>query len=265
MPRLLTGDRTSDKQHLSELATIFTKAKAEGYQPAVSGWYLDYCGALSKPLAECWSTNADPRRYSMGSQPMEIAANQFKNLFENQFRSPFGQSLGTKRHAIDYEIILRGALAIVSNPAFNLVFVHLPVPHPPFFYNRITGHFDLNNRPLIGLIKKDFSGYFDAIQLVDLTIGKLRSSLESAGLWDRTHLLISSDHPLRNRVQIDGVTNEERVPFIVRVAGVSEEVTYAPRFNTIVSSELAMALLRGELHTPAEVRARIEQRMTTSN
>jgi arylsulfatase A-like enzyme len=107
-------------------------------------------------------------------------------------------------------------------------------------------------------VERNTLRYLDGLELVDHTIAQIRRTLESVGLWDRTHLIVSSDHPARSRERIDGISNDRRVPFIVRVAGTSQEIAYKPVFNTIVSSDLAIALLRGEIHSPAEVRSKIE-------
>jgi hypothetical protein len=259
MPRLLTGKKSADAKRLSSVPTIFSRAKIEGFRSAAAGWHIDYCGALGKSIAECWSANMDSERNSMGLHPTEIAINQLRYLFESQFRSPFGQSIGTKRHILDYSIIMRGALTAASNPAFDLVFIHFPIPHPPLFYDRTTGRYDLGDRPLVSLLQRNTLRYLDGLELVDHTIAQIRRTLDSAGLWDRTHLIISSDHPARNRSRIDGVTNDPRVPFIIRVAGASQEIAYEPQFNTIVSTEVAIGLLRGEIHTPTEVRSKIEE------
>ena len=122
--------------------------------------------ALGKSIAECWSANMDAERNSMGLHPTEIAINQLRYLFESQFRSPFGQSIGTKRHILDYRIIMRGALTAASNAAFDLVFIHFPIPHPPLFYDRTTGRYDLGDRPLVSLLQRNTLRYLDGLELV---------------------------------------------------------------------------------------------------
>jgi hypothetical protein len=40
---------------------------------------------------------------------------------------------------------------------------------------------------------------------------------------------------------------DHRVPFIVKLAGRREPVTYSESFNTVVTHDLILALLRGEV------------------
>jgi hypothetical protein len=260
IPRLLTGDMTARGSQLRDGPTIFSEAKAENLNAAIAAWYIDYCDIFGKSLAACWSTEADPARNSMGLRPTEIAANQVRYLFESTYRSPFGQSVGTKRHIMDYGFVMRGALEAAASPSLDLVFLHFPIPHPPLFYDRTTRRYDLEDTPLVSLARRNPVRYLDAIELVDRTVGQVRQVLESANLWDRTHLIISSDHSARHRERIRAGAPDPRVPFIVRVAGAATEIAYGTPFNTVVSADLAMAMLRGQVHTAAQVRAFIDDR-----
>ena len=260
IPRLLTGQMATRRNQIRNVSTIFSTAKAEGFSAAVAAWYIDYCRVFSESLDACWSTVSYAERNSMGREPAEIAVNQVKYLFESTYRSPFGQSFGTKRHILDYGFVTRAALHAVTNPAFDFLFIHFPIPHPPLFYDRTTGRFDLHDTPLVSVRRRDATRYLDALELVDRTVARVREALESANLWERTHLIISSDHPARNRQRIRPGSLDPRVPFIVRVAGASNEIAYDVPLNTVVSSALAMALLRGEIQSTAQVRTFIEGR-----
>ena len=102
--------------------------------------------------------------------------------------------------------------------------------------------------------------YLDALQLADQSLGQVRRAMEASGVWENTHLLLTSDHPYRQRRRIDGVRNDNRIPFIVRVAGSSETVAYDGDFNTVLAPDLVIGLLRGEVRTANEVRDWIEHR-----
>jgi hypothetical protein len=264
MPRLLTGDMSAKGNVYWNVPTIFSRAKAQGLSAAVSAWYIDYCRLFTDSLDACWSTQADAERNSMGARPAQIATNQLKYLFETTYRSPFGQSFGTRRHILDYGLVLRWGVPAAANPAFDLVFLHFPIPHPPLFYDHTTGRYDLGDKPLVGITRQNAARYLDAIELVDQTVGHVRRALDAAGVSERTHLIISSDHPARNRERIRPGGPDGRVPFIVRIAGTANELAYDAPFNTLVSSDLAMALLRGEIQTYAQVRALIEARVITT-
>ena len=245
VPRLLTGERNVNKDTMAGHPNVFAKAKALGARSAVGSWYLPYCGVFKDALSACWSPNASAERSSMGNSAVEISLNQLRNLAENQFRSPFGQPLAAKRHALDYEYQLKTATTAVADPALDFVYVHFPVPHEPLFYDHRSGRYDLGERPVVSMLQKNFEAYYDAVQLVDRTIGSVRGSLQQAGLWDRTHLIVTSDHNYRNRHRLGMKHGDTRVPFIVRVAGSTSETAFDQKFNTILSADLAIALLAG--------------------
>jgi len=116
--------------------------------------------------------------------------------------------------------------------------VHLPVPHAPHAYNRRTGEFTLGNAPI--------AGYVDSLALLDRTIGEIRRDMENAGTWDSTTVLFTTDHPYREAMQLDG-KSDPRIPYILKLAGQKEGVEYAPQFNTVLTADLLMAVLRGEI------------------
>jgi hypothetical protein len=101
--------------------------------------------------------------------------------------------------------------------------------------------------------------------LVDRTLGELRRAMESAGVWDQTTVLVSSDHwwriniwatehPLtEEEATITGGKMDYRVPFILKLKDQNEPIIYNPEFNTIITHDLFIALLHGELSKANEV------------
>ena len=89
-------------------------------------------------------------------------------------------------------------------------------------------------------------GYVDNLALADRTLGDLRQAMEQAGLWDKTWVLISSDHWWRESARYDGRT-DHRVPFLLKPAEATGTLDYPPAFNTILSADLLLAILKGEV------------------
>jgi hypothetical protein len=59
----------------------------------------------------------------------------------------------------------------------------------------------------------------------------------------------------REDAAVAGSKMDHRVPFIVKLAGQREPVTYSQPFNTVVTHDLILALLRGELANSENVAA----------
>jgi phosphoglycerol transferase MdoB-like AlkP superfamily enzyme len=144
--------------------------------------------------------------------------------------------------------------------------IHFPAPHFPCQYDRRKGDFTVDDFAV-----KSRCNYFDNLELVDRTFGDLRRAMERAGWWDNTVVLLSSDHWWRTEiwprnqswteeeqtVKSDG--SDRRVPFMLKLKGQREGLIYQPSFNTVLSQELVLTLLRGELPAPADVTAWLDR------
>ena len=87
------------------------------------------------------------------------------------------------------------------------------------------------------------------MQLADRTLGQLRAEMVKAGVWDKTSVIVSSDHWWRASRQYDGKI-DKRVPFIVKLASTHRNCVYGTRFNTVLTADLILAILHGDVVTP---------------
>jgi hypothetical protein len=238
---------------MGTVPNLFSRARAHGADPGVVGWYLPYCNEFCPALAACVSFERSTDRNSMGTGVLEIARNQGRILLEAEFRSPLGQLLATEAHARVFREWDAAARKMAADPGLSLVFLHAPIPHEPFFFDRATGRDDAGNTFLGGLAGLKYRRYLDALELMDQTIGGLRQSMEAAGLWESTAVLLTSDHPYAMRERVDGKPINPRVPFIVKLPGQKEGARYAPHFETAHAGDLALAILSGEVRTSGEL------------
>jgi hypothetical protein len=143
------------------------------------------------------------------------------------------------------------SLGLAADPNYQLVFLHLPLPHAPGIYNASTGKFSYST----------FSykeSYLGNLILMDQTFGKLREALESAGALKNTWIIVSSDHWWRDSKSYDGKV-DQRVPFLVRAPGAGHAAVYEPTFGTVVSGDLALSMLRGEVTKGEEILSWLEE------
>jgi hypothetical protein len=155
--------------------------------------------------------------------------------------------------------MLQASNEAVSTPELGLVLLHFPLPHPPVVFNRTSNKFDASGNV----------SYVDALKLVDNTVGELRRTMEKAGLWEDAVVVLSSDHWWRgdmwrfirdssegkwtaeDEATFSGV--DERVPFILKLARHNNGFNYTPEFNTVLTHDLFLALLSGNLSDAASV------------
>ena len=183
----------------SEQDTVFREARKMGFNTAVVAWAIPYCRVLKNDLSDCWWWSGSNQYNSVGSTVPEMLLNRPRSLFENIYRSPFGQSLSTTRHIWVTENVVAKSLEVARDPGIGLALLHMPVPHPPYFYNAVTGKNDRGATPITGIFQQTQEGYIDALALTDKIIGQLRRSMEQAGVWDTTTVIFSADHPYRHR------------------------------------------------------------------
>ncbi len=151
-----------------------------------------------------------------------------------------------------FEHVRNGAVKSATDPDLDLILIHSPAPHPPGIYDTAKNDFSRDGK----------SSYVDNLKLVDRTLSDLRRAMENSGMWDKTTVIISSDHWWRTEMwsrgpfwtHADAVASggkmDHRIPFMVRLAGQNAGITYTPAFNTVVTHDLILALLRGEVSNP---------------
>ncbi len=87
----------------------------------------------------------------------------------------------------------------------------------------------------------------------------MRRRLEEAGLWERTAVVVTSDHNWRQSFSLDGKT-DARVPFLVKLPAQKEGITYETELSTVLAHDLVLAILRGELSQAEQVRGWLSER-----
>ena len=227
----------------SKEPNVFTRAQDLGFNTAAVEWFHPTCRVLSG-LTSCEWWQIALQANTMGHSFGELVPNQARSLFETSLLSVFGQSLSVESHIATYRAIFRSGAQAANDPRYGLTFIHLPIPHAPHGYDRRSGQFRLRNSPI--------RGYVDSLALLDAAVGELRREMTRAGTWDGTTVLITSDHPYREAEVLDG-KSDPRIPWILKMAHQREGVVYSRSFNAVVTQDLLLGVLRGDLVTAADV------------
>lgn len=232
----------------SDAETLFSEARQMGYNTAVAGWYLSYCPNLHHVLTMC-------ERAPFGG-PFLGTVSVLRNPRASVLQSAVGSAMVTlhsiplverylqrlylatnEEHKETYEFVLANGIRFATDPLVGLGMIHWPIPHRPGIADESGAFVDRGG------------SYEGNILLVDRTLAKLREAMEIAGLWDRTIMLITSDHWLRTSGSPD-----RRVPFVVRFPG-QEGVEYRQEFNNILLNAAIPAILAGKINSPRQLAA----------
>lgn len=250
---------------------VFTRARQLGANAALVGWNHPYCRVMGNELVRCLAL---PSTHSTAALAQEARAEKdgvvrtVATLFYRQFLNladmvHSGQEPASERirdtdvqrdQQQQYFRIRDRAYQDAADPNIGLLFVHFPAPHLFPIYNRREKNFELRG-PL---------DYFDNLALVDRTVGELRRTLEQAGLWNQTTLLITADHGVRPgnwaghmgwTPEMDRLTGGRAplyVPFILKLGGQAQPLVVEKTFSNVVSADLSLAILRGDISTPVQ-------------
>jgi hypothetical protein len=189
-----------DSQH-----TVFHDAIDRGYSTGIVGWYNPYCRILAEVLDSCtWSNHyggpfgiSDSESLSTNlTMPFRSLWDSGRHYFSKKKPSPRTTRIAAQTHTADYRALFTAADAALNDfagddfakhdPSIDLLFLHMPIPHPGGIYNRHTGQFTTGP-----------STYLDNLALTDAYLAHLRSLLEKRGAWDSTTILVMGDHSWR--------------------------------------------------------------------
>jgi sulfatase-like protein len=266
---LLTNPANGTTAGWSEQSDIFSDARATGTNAALVGWYHPYCRVIGERLTSCqWepaSQRIDTSKLSFTRNLIRQDSDLLRLLL---FCGTLRERLSARplnyesKHLADYVTLMGDAENVVGDQNFGLVFIHLPVPHPPAIYNRARGNFSWQE-----------SSYLDNLALADRVVGELRQKMEQAGVWERTTLIVSSDHWWRSDYwrkrtfwsqadeAIAGVV-DHRIPFIVKLAGQTTASQYDAAFNTVLTHDLVLEVLRGGISNQKDLAGWLDKHRT---
>ncbi len=256
------------------MPSIFGAVHQRGLNSAIVGWYHPYGRLFTHSVADCsWRecAGATPtlllenytQRRGLWRGVLDLLQRQALTELPFLYRYPsFHFNAGTagdwnvyrQHQEADYLAIRTKAFALASDPRFDLVYVHWPVPHPLGIYDEAQGEVSAQTR----------ENYLNNLKLVDVTLRDLRSSMKSSGMWDKTSVLISSDHPLRafwkdevpwqpEELAVVDQARSSNVPFLLKMAGQETGITYDGRINTVLTHDLILKILDGSVRTAANV------------
>lgn len=237
-----------NSRHWSRETTIFSDAKQMGLRTGVVGWYHPYCRVLTNDLDSCfWSPHVGQPNPSPDRLSLKRAL--VNNVITAVFRIPLAyrvlRSVETQLQRADHLTVfteIKSASLELLRQRTNLTFLHFPIPHGPWIGS------SSNNQ--IG--PTDKAGYFDNVLLADNTLGELRRVLEETGEWDKSIVIVSSDHWWRWTPITTG-KRDHRIPFIVKLADQQVGMEHKTPFNTVLTRQLVLEMLRGNLSRPSEV------------
>lgn len=239
-----------EKVRWSKESNVFSQARAEGFSTGLAGWYLPYCRVIGSSLDSCsWVPVIDPVNPALDQLTLSHAL--WLSVRTAVFRIPLAFRLLESRyerqrrleHREEFERLSKAANELLQQD-LNLKMLHYPIPHHPWIYDAKTQSFSTAAT----------IGYDDNLVLTDRTLGEIRLALERAGKWDSSIVIVTADHWWRLAEPVNG-QQDQRIPFMIKLPGQKEGMEYQKPFNTFLTRQLLLELLRGNLTGPSDVAA----------
>jgi hypothetical protein len=237
----LEADLTA--RRLRSMDSVFAEMRRRGIPSAVAGWYLPYCRIWRESLDYCEWQETDSERVMRAETVGQSVQDAFRSFIETGVLSPLGVSLAAERARRTSQRLWAASESALRDRRYRFVFLHLPIPHAPFYYDRCTGGTRKGNNYV--------SGYFDHLALLDRTLAGVIGVLRESGSWADTALLVSSDHAFRSSRALDG-KSDSRIPFLLRIPRSQGSTVAEFPFQTLVSRQLVAGLMSGRIGTQAE-------------
>jgi hypothetical protein len=234
----ITGEEDERRGPALDFATapgFPSEVTGRGLGLALVGLYHPYCRTFGELLRSChWEPFVPGGSLRIPEGFSDALASQaYKALPVLAYR---GEHIASIRRT------LASATELATDPSLDVAFLHLPIPHSPHVYDQLRERMTLFN------FRK--GAYYEQLVLTDRTFGHLRRAMEAAGVWERTSVLVTSDHGWRFAEKHD-TRRDHRVPFILKLAGRSEPLTYERPFPGWLAKDLLLAVADGEVRTAA--------------
>lgn len=190
--------RTADDPHwepFDSAASLFGMATQRGISTSIVGWYLAYCPMLVGTASECYWSNDDTEDGAPPSInasfandvwfPLRIAAEQLVAPRVAIADVAHWESLS---HVATVKDMSQHALAALANSQADIIYLHMPVPHPPAFWDRHSHNYGVSG------------SYLDSLDYSDRFLGQMLDVLEAEPRWPQTTLILQGDHSWRTGI-----------------------------------------------------------------
>ena len=176
-------------------ASLIGMAKQHGLTSSIIGWYIAYCPVFAKVATECYWSNEDAQDRGPTSLeasfaenvwfPLRIMVEQF--LWPSRAWADVG-GWNAEGHIASVKDVSQHALATAANSQADIIYLHIPSPHPPEFWDRRTASYAVGG------------SYLDSLDYTDRLLGQMLDTLEKQPRWASTMLIVQGDHSWRTEM-----------------------------------------------------------------
>jgi hypothetical protein len=176
-------------------ATLFGLAGQSGVTTSIVGWYIPYCPLFARVVTQCYWSNDD----AQDRGPTMLQASYAENVWFplrillEDFTWP-GRAWAddahwsSEGHIDSVKDISQHALESLSTSQADVIYLHIPSPHPGAFWDRRTAQFAYGG------------SYLDSLDYSDRLLGQMLDILKKQPRWSSTMLIVHGDHSWRTQM-----------------------------------------------------------------
>jgi hypothetical protein len=166
--------------------------KAHGLTSSIVGWYIAYCPVFRDIANACYWTNEDAQDRGPTSTSASYAENVWfplRILVEQMVMPRWAKAdvaeWNARGHIASVKDVSEHALETIASSQADLIYLHLPAPHPIGFWDRRTATYAVGG------------SYLDGLDFSDRLLGQMLNDLEAQPRWAATTLIVQGDHSWR--------------------------------------------------------------------
>ena len=251
--------RTADDPHwepFDSASSLFGMASQHGISTSIVGWYLAYCPIFVRTATECYWSNDDTEDGAPPAIdasfaddvwfPLRIVAEQLVAPRVAVADVAHWESLS---HVATVKDMSQHALAALANSHADIIYLHMPVPHPPAFWDRRSHDYGVGG------------SYLDSLDYSDRFLGQILDVLEAEPRWPQTTLILQGDHSWRTGIwrttpgwsaEDERISNggewDPRPLLIIHAAGQNNAVTVASPTSLMFVHDFVAAQIQALAH-----------------
>jgi hypothetical protein len=244
---------------------LFRLGRSRGYDTVMLGYYLPYRLILGGEvdLVRTYSDYPSGGTFAQRTRDVVIENPHYWRvpLLSRLWKEAYAPVFSRRWVALNEDLWRDFDAVVATSPERSLVVVHLPSPHAPFVFGpdgRYLGPFPVRSR-LDEDIDVDIMGgsradYHRNVLHLDTVVGRIVDRLRRAGRFDKSLVIMTSDHSWRTDPDIPRTLEPERVrhvPLLIKVPGQNERRTIDAPFDDRSLGSIIEAALDGRLDTRA--------------
>jgi hypothetical protein len=193
--RFLVKTAESGWQTFDADASLMGLAKQSGVTTSIVGWYLPYCPIFAQVATECYWSNEDAQDRGPTMLQASFAENVWfplRMVFEDYVLPSHAWAddarWSSEGHIASVKDVSQHALEVLSTSQADVIYLHIPSPHPVAFWNRRTAQFAIGG------------SYIDSLDYTDRLLGQMLAILEKQPRWGATMVIVQGDHSWRTEM-----------------------------------------------------------------